>query len=162
MALDYPLINGFRHSFANISAAISTDTAVYICRGITELNYSEEVSPGVVRGNRPQKIGETIGTYEASGSMTMLKEDFEEFIGMLSPEGASLGYMAKRFTLTVTFADPSRPAITNTHVLNGVRIKKVQDDGSEGEEALTVQCDLSLQEVIRDGKTAMGTAWSRK
>lgn len=163
MSIDYPMINGFRYSFANVTANVSTNSASILLRGLTELNFSEEVSPGEVRGNRPQKMGETAGEYTVSGSFVMLKEDFEAFVSQLAPPGSPLGYMMQRFTVSVSYGDLSTSGNVNSCELRGVRIVKAEDSAAEGSDALTVSCDLTIMELYRNGGvSAIGTMYQAK
>lgn len=74
MALGYPLINGVRFDASSIELKINA--LRYI--GITEIQYEHTLEPGEVRGLNPQPLGYTRGIYKASGTLSILREEFQD------------------------------------------------------------------------------------
>ncbi len=141
----YPLINGHAYSYSSIELDLGT---VGIITGITEVNYSHELDPGEVRGLRPEALGTTRGTYSAEGSLTFLFAEWKRLLDVFGD-----GYLEKRFTITVTYAEEGSPTVTDR--LFGCRLKKPEKGYSEGNDALTVSCDIHVMRIEENGKTPL-------
>ncbi len=142
MPIQYPLINGHRYEFASIELNINGS----LLSGFKDLSYSDSLDPAKIRGNSPQVIGRTKGTYDAEGSLTVYKEEWADILLKLSLGG---GYMEVPFIISVVTSESIR---VQTDILSGCRIKKVEDSHSEGNEALVVKLDLDIMVITRNGK----------
>lgn len=143
---NYPLINGHRYDFSSIDFRYQTPTGVMVRTvGIKEISYSDSLEPGKVRGNHAQNVGRTRGEYSAEASITLYKQEFDEMIALMGT-----GYGEKYFDISVSYAEAGSP--TKTDLVTGNRIKRVENSGSEGNEALIVKVDLDPSDVYRDGK----------
>jgi hypothetical protein len=137
-----PLVNGNRKSFASVEIDIKGRKF----RGITEINYSDTLEPGMARGASPIPLGHTQGDYEAEASLSMFREEFEEMMALLGD-----GYGEVEFPITVTHS--TRAGRTTTDRLPAVRIKGVDTSHSQGTDPTTVKIDLTvLTPIERDGK----------
>jgi len=137
-----PLVNGNRKSFASVEIDIKGRKY----RGVTEINYSDTLEPGVARGTSPIALGHTQGDYEAEASVSVLREEFEEIMTQLGD-----GYGEVEFPITVTHA--ARGQRTTTDRLPAVRIKNVDTSHSQGTDPTAVKMDLAvLAPIERDGK----------
>jgi hypothetical protein len=143
--MQYPLINGHRYDFSSIEFKYKPPTGVVVrTLGLKDIDYSDSLEPGKVRGNHAQKVGRTRGEYDSEASFTMYKSEFDEMVALLGP-----GYMEKYFDLSVTYAEAGSPTTTDSIV--ACRIKKVSNAHSEGGEPLAVKVDLDPSHILRNG-----------
>lgn len=146
--MDYPLINGTRPDWAQTFISIDgADDEI----GIKELNYSDENEAGEVYGAGSFKIGDTLGTYKAEGSMTLYKDEAADFINSLGN-----GFYTKKFNIIVsylTMMGDTEQYVTDTLV--GCRIKKVDASNSQGTDPTAVKFDLSFFRIKWNGKLPM-------
>lgn len=99
--MQYPLINGVRHSWASVSIKAGGIT----WGGITEINYAPKLDAQYVRGAGPLPIASTTGMGSMSADMTMLEEEFNSFIqtlGSPGPLGGGAAFMTSFFTAEIT------------------------------------------------------------
>jgi hypothetical protein len=82
MPVAFPMINGVRHSWSSVE--IRLDNGIVL--GITEINYSPKLEPGIVRGAGALPIAFTLGNAEYDGDFTILLEEFNSL-----EHGASSG-----------------------------------------------------------------------
>ncbi len=139
--MQYPLINGNRFDFSSVEFIIGTKR---YAGGVKEVSYDHALTPGELRGNHAPLIGRTRGKYEANGSMTVFKSEYQQIITDLGP-----GYLEKAFDLQMLYSEPGSPVIQD--VLRGCRIKKDADTGSEGGEASEVKVELHPMMLFRNG-----------
>lgn len=122
---------------------------------VTEISYSHGLDPGILRGTSAMWRGRSRGQYETDGSFSMYKEDYESLITALlaTPEGLG-GYMMAEFQIIVAYRELGlNVPITDT--LNGCRIKHDEDSYSAGNDPLVVKADLSIFQLLRNGKPAV-------
>lgn len=148
--IPYPLINGFRYDFSSV--ILTVDGIPF--NGVKEITYKNTLKPGIVRGNRAQKIGRTRGTLDSEGSITLYKAEFTRLIEQLALKGAQTmggaGYMEVSFDISVSYAEFGGPTITD--VIIGARLGDHEDTGTEGGEAIATKCMLDIMQIN------MGTA----
>lgn len=141
MAVDYPLINGFRYSFADVEIKMKNRRR----RGVTEVNYTTSREHGDVSDNSDRKIGRTRGTVRNEASITMLKEEADAFIKELGPE-----FGTKSFDVPVTY---SSGITTVTDLLRGCCISSVGNAHRNSADALVVQLQLNVMEIKLSGRS---------
>jgi hypothetical protein len=142
--ISYPLINGVRYDFSSVELNFNGTVQR---AGIKSLSYKHSLTPGELRGNRPQIVGRTRGKYEASASFEMFKTEYQQFIFSIG----AFGYMEKAFDITACWADPSNLSQVVMDVIKGCRIKNDEDTGQEGGEAQIVKVELSVLNILRNG-----------
>lgn len=140
------LIKGKYYDFSSIEFGIDGGQQPRV----TDINYSQKLDPGVLRGTSAKPYGRTRGTYEASGSFTIYKEDFEDLKLRLAAGGE--GYMMAEFTITVVY---SEMMMTNEDVLMQCRIVSEENGHSAGNDPLVVRVDLSVMEIMTNGLSAV-------
>lgn len=147
MPIAYPLINGNRYDFSSVELNV----AGALFNGVKEITYSQTLEPGIVRGNRAQVIGRTRGPLDAEGNLTLYKLEFQSLIAALQVLGAptGAGFMEVPFDVVVNYAEVGQPVITDT--LRGCRIKKYEDTGAEGGEAIATSVDLHIMLILSGG-----------
>jgi hypothetical protein len=138
--MDYPLINGLRLDYSCVEVNANGKTFT----GVTEVNYTQKLEPGKVRGTSAQVNGRTRGQYDPDASITMLKEDAQELIAAL---GA--GYMERPFDIVVHYSAAAGATLTDRIV--GCRIKESGNAHKEGGDALSVKFALDVIAIIENG-----------
>ncbi len=143
-----PLINGNAYSFASIEI----DVGGRKIKGIKDLSYDDGLDPGMARGTSPIPLAHTQGDYEANASMEMFRKDFDELCALLGD-----GYCEVEFPITVTYASRGMPTVTDR--LPAVRIKKVDNSNSQGNDPTAVKLELAvLSPIVRNGRTIVRNA----
>ncbi len=142
-------INGHRYDHSSIQANFGALSFT----AIQAISYTDSLEPGIQRGQSSKKLGRTRGEYEASGSITLLKEDVPELLALLAALGQG-GSMEAVWDLTATYSknlgDPT-PAVDK---LIGIRITEIGDDHSVGGDVLVNEISLDIMELSRNGLSA--------
>lgn len=82
MAIQYPLTNGFRHSWSSIEFRLAGD----ITLGCTEINYAVKTDRGYVRGAGALPIGQTLGNFTFEADLSILVSEFDQVMQLLGPQ----------------------------------------------------------------------------
>lgn len=138
--IPYPLINGVRHDWSSIELKIG----VQIFKGFTEVKYQDSLKGAWVYGNHPQPIGQTRGVYEASGSMTLILAEANEFLKALGK-----GFKEKFFNLSVSYSESWYETITDEII--GCKITDTEGGGSQGPDGLVRTFPMTVQKVLWNG-----------
>ncbi len=139
--MDFPLINGHRFSWASVALKVDGAEVVHV----KEISYTHKLEAGMVRGTGAQVAGRTRGEYSAEGSMTLLREGWDELRIALGD-----GYLEKSFPIIVSYAEDGQAVVTDELV--GARITSVENSPSQGSDGLEVSLELSLLYVLENGK----------
>lgn len=143
------IINGVIYQFSNVEIVLNGKPY----QGITEISYSDTLEPGVLRGTSPFMRGRTLGQYEAEGSFTMAKQDFEILKPVLKALGRG-GFGEAVFLISVSYRAAGLPLINDT--IEGCRIKHTENSHSSGNtDALVTKCDLSVFRIGWNGDYAV-------
>lgn len=143
VAISYPLVNGIRYDWSSVLFDINGIKF----QGFKSVDYSASLTPGKIRGNRAQVVGRTRGSYDATGSAEVWKADFLNVLAVLGD-----GFMETSFNITASYSEVTTPNLIITDQLVGCRIVKHSDQGSEGEEPLTVKLDLDMLYIAPNGQ----------
>jgi hypothetical protein len=137
---DYPKINGHVFDFSSIE--LTANGQIFL--GVTEINSTQSLEPGIIRGTSAQKIGRTRGEYDSTGSMSMYLEDFREFIA-----GLGDGYGEVSWDATITFSTPG--TTTRVTKLLGCRITTDAEEASQSTDGLVTAFDIDIMQIEKDG-----------
>lgn len=139
-------INGNRYDFTSLSCEATSANAAYTPpKGVMEsINYDATQEPGIVQGNSVVMVGRTAGYGIGSGSFSMLASEFDDFAAQLTGNGA-VPLMSVDFIWTVSYS--VNGIDVRTDVLRGCRITKVSSPNQKGNEAKTIQCDMSIARI---------------
>lgn len=149
MAIEYPLVNGERHDFAQIEVTIETPNGPKRFKGFKSVNYKIALQPGQVRGTGARKLGRTLGEATEDGSLELYSAEWDELRAALGN-----GYMRKAFNASVTYGADGLPV--NTDQLEGCRITEVSKDNSQGSDGLTVKLTLDIMKILEGGLDPIG------
>ena len=138
-------INGLVYDYSSISIVI----AGVPYQGVTEINYSDTLEPGVLRGTGAFMRARTRGMYEAEASFTIAKEDFEPIKIALASRGFG-GFMEAPFQIAVAYSEANAPLINDT--IEGCRIKRNENSHSSGNsDGIVTKVDLSVFRIGWNG-----------
>jgi hypothetical protein len=108
MPIGYPLVNGVRFDASSIELKINLQRYI----GITQVQYEQSLEPGEVRGLNPQVLGYTRGLYRVSGTISMLREEFQDLTTNF--QTVVVGLLEANVVCSVTYSElprrRSRPA----------------------------------------------------
>lgn len=139
--LSYIKVNGRRFSHASARVKFGS----FLCRGLKEISYKDNVERGSARGAGSRQIlGMTAGQYAAEASCTMFREEWEAFKGSL---GRPV-YDAS-FPITVTLVEAGQPAVVDTIQVFG--IKEVERSSSDGNDPHEVKLSFDVAYILDNG-----------
>lgn len=147
MSVSYPLIQGHKHDHGSIEVNVITqDGEPRIFTAVTEITYSQGLTPGEVRGTAAQLLALTKGVLTAGeGTLVMPKEDAQELRDALGD-----GYMEKIFSITINYSALNVRTVTDK--LEGVRITNEELSSSAGsEDAITETLTIMYVQGTRGG-----------
>lgn len=138
----YPDINGHRYSFSSITFGAAGQPT----RGVSSIDYGDELTPGKMRGTGPNVIGRTRGEYDADCEVEMYELEWENLKARLGNPFVGFGETA--FPIVVMYADKFQPTITDT--LEGCRVTKVRKSPSEGSDPVKVKISIDVNRILHN------------
>lgn len=139
-----PLINGVVYDHSSIEINIK-GVRFLQC---TEIEYSDTLEPGKLRGAAAKVLATTRGEYSAEGSFSLSKQDGQQLISDLGQ-----GFKAKSFPVTLNYAEAGMDFITDT--LRGCRITKVEASSS-GTDATMLKFSIHIMNILWNGVDSTG------
>ena len=141
--LIYPLINGVRHGFSNITLkfALPGKKIEMFCKSI---NYGRTRSRGLVEGNHPDPIAKTQGTNAYKASVEIALAEYRLLVAEIGP-----GYGDLFFTTLVTYGLDGFETVTD-EIINC----SIDDDdasNSQGPDPLMRKLDLGPTKILMGG-----------
>ena len=116
---------------------------------VQEISYDDELEMEEVygRGNKPRGYG--TGNYKASGKISMLRDDYDDFLAWCKAKGVPF-YKVDIPSIVVSCANEGER--TRIDELKKVKISKRSNKAAQGDKKLTVDLDLMIfGGVIQDG-----------
>lgn len=144
--IQYPLINGVRHSFASIELKLAS--LIYV--GFKSINYSRTRSRGKAMGNHPDPLGKTRGTNEYSADVELYLAEWNLFQQSLGP-----GYGDVLFQVLVTYSENGFDTIVDT--INGCSIDSTDAQNAQGSDPSVRKVDLSPLKILFNGADDLAT-----
>lgn len=138
--IQYPLINGVRHSFASIE--LKLNNLIFI--GFKSINYNRTRNRAFVRGNHPDPIGKTRGENEYKADTELYLAEFNMFQAELGP-----GYGDVFFQILVTYSENGFDTIQD--VINGCTLDTTDVSQSQGSDPLVRKFDLNPLKILFNG-----------
>jgi len=142
-------VNGRDYDFASIELKLGD--RVFPCLGVS---YGDPREIGKLFGNSNTKRGRTRGRVDASGSFEMYKSDSQDLLEYLTTTYG--GYYEGDFQITATYGNNSQ--VVTTDQLKDACLIDVQDDHSEGTDALAVSMEIDIMELQRGNARAFAAA----
>ncbi len=147
------LINGLSWDFSSLVLKADLPTPITITR-FNNFNYEQSLTPGVLRGNSAQKLGRTRGQYEASGSMSIYREEFDIVLALLgSMPPANQGWMEKSFDFSVSYGEMI--GIPANDELQGIRIVRWAAQNAQGGDPTMIDVDFDIMKILLNGFPAV-------
>src|SRR6266852_2850033 len=159
MPLGYPLVNGVR--FDSSSIELKINTLRYI--GVTEIQYEQELLPGEVCGLNPQILGFTRGLYKVSGTLTILREEFQDLTSNMVT--VAQGLLEGNVVCSITYSEVPPAAIptgavagTSTDTIVGMRFTGTRHRAQGGSpDGLTVEMPFIARYLLTNGIPALNS-----
>lgn len=149
--LKYPLVTGFRHGFASLTAVIKTpDGKTIKYRGFKGVNYNRTRERELVRGNHPDPLGKTQGENSYTADAEVYLAEFNDLITQLGN-----GYGDIIFMMLVHFVSPPFTGIQDE--IHGCTIDSTEATNAQGSAALTRKFNLNPTKILFDGKDDVAT-----
>lgn len=140
----YPDVNGIRTSYASIELAFNGG---YKLKGIKSINFRQPHTVPKIWGTSAKPIGRTRGQEDSDGDIEFYQQEFDFMLPILSRAGV-FGFSETGNLITVSYAELLSPEVTVTRALVGTRLISPDSSNSEGPEASTVKCSLSIMDIV--------------
>ena len=116
---------------------------------VQEISYDDEQEMEEVyeKGYKPRGYG--TGNYKASGKISMLRDDYDDFLAWCKAKGVPF-FKLDIPSIVVSYANEGE----RTHIdeLKKVKITKRSNKASQGDKSLTVDLDLMIVGgIVQDG-----------
>lgn len=151
--LQYPLINGVRHSWS--SAEVKVAGQIYYA---TSVNHGRKRNRTMVRVNHPDPIAKTLGENDYTGDLEMLLAEYNALqaalIQIASNSGLPIGYGDVPFEVQVQYSATGLDTVTIQ--LLGCTLDSDESGGKQGPDPTIVKSDLSPLKILRNGVDDLG------
>lgn len=139
-----PLINGVVYDHSSIEVRLKGVRYLQL----SEIEYSDTLEPGKLKGAAAKVLATTRGEYSAEGSFSLSKQDADQLIKDIGP-----GFKVKSFPVIVNYSEAGMPMITDTLV--GCRITKTEASSS-GTDATMIKFSLHIMNILWNGVDSTG------
>jgi hypothetical protein len=137
-------VNGKAYDWGDVDIKVPGLSVV-----VKEISYDDEQDMEEVygRGNKPRGYG--TGNYKASGKLTMLRDDYNDFLAWCKAKGVPF-YKLDIPSIVVSYA--SEGDRTRIDELRKVKFVKRSNKASQGDKSLTVDLDMMIVGgIVQDG-----------
>ena len=137
-------VNGQTYSWGDVDVKIPGLVLV-----VQEISYDDEQEMEEVYGKGYKPRGYGTGNYKASGKISMLRDDYDDFLAWCKAKGVPF-FKLDIPSIVVSYANEGE----RTHIdeLKKVKITKRSNKASQGDKSLTVDLDLMIVGgIVQDG-----------
>ena len=116
---------------------------------VQEISYDDEQEMEEVYGKGYKPRGYGVGNYKASGKISMLRDDYDDFLAWCKAKGVPF-FKLDIPSIVVSYANEGE----RTHIdeLKKVKITKRSNKAAQGDKSLTVDLDLMIVGgIVQDG-----------
>lgn len=116
---------------------------------VQEISYDDEQEMEEVYGKGYKPRGYGTGNYKASGKISMLRDDYDDFLAWCKAKGVPF-FKLDIPSIVVSYANEGE----RTHIdeLKKVKITKRSNKAAQGDKSLTVDLDLMIVGgIVQDG-----------
>ena len=138
--IQYPLINGVRHSFASVELKLKNQIFI----GFKSINYTRTRSRAFVRGNHPDPLGKTQGENEYSADCELYLAEWNLFQEQLGE-----GYGDILFQVLVTYSSNGFDTIQD--VINGASVDSLEASNAQGPDPTVRKFDMNPLKILFNG-----------
>ncbi len=122
------------------------------------ISYADKVTPGIASAGGTQiDVGSTPGKYKADDARLVMHKDFHAGwfmqLGATAKNQGFSGISRPRHVVTVSYAEPDMPQLTDT--LYGVRVLSGGNSDKEGSDPLTVEVSLFVWRIKYHGDVSL-------
>lgn len=146
--LQYPLVNGVRHSFASVEVKVAGQ--IFFA---TSVNYSRKRNRTMVKENHPDPVGKTRGSNEYSADIEMLLAEYNALQALLisqaQQQGLNTGYGDVFFTVVVTYTEAGMDTVTDT--ISGCTMDSTEASNAEGTDPSKRKFEMSPLKILFNG-----------
>ncbi|TAL29018.1 MAG: hypothetical protein EPN98_21485 [Phenylobacterium sp.] len=143
--ISYPLVNGNRYSYVSVETVI----AGQVMLGISSINYSDKLDPGIVKGTSMNIIGMTAGDRTLTCDIEMLRLEWDNLLSGLTAAGAG-GYGLAFFDIFVSYSETFAGAFTSDSIL-GCRITEASASNQKGTDPTMVKLTIQPTNILMNG-----------
>lgn len=148
--LFFPSINGHQFSFTSIEVWMGGIPLPNIA--FKSINYKNKLTPGVMRGTRPHKLGRTRGEHDPTADCEIYRLAWENLRVTLGIGG--VGYGETSFDILVQFAElPTSPVLTDRIV--ACRVTETDYSNQSGTDPSTVKLTLDPMDILENGYSSI-------
>ena len=116
---------------------------------VQEISYDDEQEMEEVYGKGYKPRGYGTGNYKASGKISMLRDDYDDFLAWCKAKGVPF-FKLDIPSIVVSYANEGER--TRIDELKKVKITKRSNKASQGDKSLTVDLDLMIVGgIVQDG-----------
>lgn len=153
-ALQYPLVNGVRHSFASIEVKVAGQ--IYYA---TSVNYSRKRNRTIVRENHPDPVGKTRGSNDYTADIEMLLAEFNllqaALVAQANQQGLNGGYGDVFFEVVVTYSENGLDTVAD-HII-GCTLDSTESSNAEGTDPTKRKFEMSPLKILFNGQDDVST-----
>lgn len=142
--LIYPLINGVRHGFTNITLKFALADGKKVQMFCKSINYGRTRSRGLVEGNHPDPVAKTQGTNAYKASVEIALAEYRLLVAEIGP-----GYGDIFFDTLVTYGLDGFETVTDE--ILGCTIDDDDASNSQGPDPLMRKLDLAPLKIKMGG-----------
>ncbi|MGL4367654.1 MAG: hypothetical protein ACRCTQ_05195 [Brevinemataceae bacterium] len=150
------LINGKFFDWGDITISLLPLSPVLF--SAKEISYSEEMEAEAIYGRGRAPIGFGRGNWKASGSLSLLKSEFEA-LALATPNGI-LNLDPRVVIINIVYSnmfEGTTPLSTDT--LTGIRFTKISDKAAQNDKSIYTSLDFTVfGNILRNGRGARGIA----
>lgn len=152
--IQYPLVNGVRHSWASIELKIANQIFY-----ATAVNYSRKRNRTMVRQNHPDPVGKTRGANEYSSDLELLLAEFNQLQAALivaaTAAGSNGGYGDVFFSVVVSYTESGLDTVTDT--ILGCTLDSTEAGNTEGTDPSKRKIELAPLKILFAGQDDLAT-----
>ncbi len=137
MASKQPVINGHRYSY--VSLRVVVNGMAY--EGIKSITYSSSLTPGIIYGSDPYKVGRTPGKVEHTCELEIYRREWTDIMERL---GQSFGRPS--FDIDVQYAEKGDEGVTQD-LIALCRVTHVEFANEEGSEPSAVHVTVDPMDI---------------
>lgn len=116
---------------------------------VQEVSYDDELDMEEVYGYGHRPRGYGTGNYKASGKLSMLRDDYEDFLAWCKAQGTAF-YDLTIPSVVVSYANEGEK--THMDELKKVKLTKRTHKAAQGDKSLTVDIDMMIVGgIVTDG-----------
>ena len=137
-------VNGKAYDWGDVDIKVPGLSVV-----VKEISYDDEQDMEEVYGRGNKHRGYGTGNYKASGKLTMLRDDYNDFLAWCKAKGVPF-YKLDIPSIVVSYA--SEGDRTRIDELRKVKFVKRSNKASQGDKSLTVDLDMMIVGgIVQDG-----------